>query len=41
MEEDRLQREGFIAALEWVLNSKPTKSEIREKIKFNRALLGN
>ena len=39
MDEDRAQREGFIAALEWVLNTKPTKSEIREKIKFNRALI--
>lgn len=39
MDNDRAQREGFVAALEWVLNAQPTKSEIREKLKFNRALL--
>ena len=39
MDIEKAYREGFIAACEWFLNAKPTKSEIREKLKFNRALI--
>lgn len=39
MENEIYYRKGYTAALEWVLNAKPSKNEIKGKIKYNRMLL--
>lgn len=32
-------RQGYIAACEWFLEQKPTRTQVKEKVKWNKEML--
>ena len=37
--EEKAFRQGYIAACEWLLENKPTRTQVKEKVKWNKEML--
>jgi hypothetical protein len=38
-EKEKAFRQGYIAACEWFLEQKPTRTQVKEKVKWNKEML--
>lgn len=38
-EKEKAFRQGYIAACEWFLEQKPTRTQVKEKVKWNKKML--